>query len=363
MSYFTGRTWAVLVFSAVMLAAVGLLATWWWRSLGYVSTDDARVRAEIVTISAEISGRIKSITKGEGDTVTPGEVMVLLDTSEILIQIEHARAEMDGARSRLLQVRRQIQLHMEKQRGETVQAKATLRRYRHNHENARVHEELAREDFQRAQELFKRNLISAQTLGHAKTELRQAEAKLSAFDETIREGEAVLELIRIKGREVTIKEADFQAWEAEVRKAQARLADLERKLRHMTIRSAVGGVVVKKYSHEGEFVQQGQPIFMVVDSTRFWVEANVDETEIRFVKPGSRAEVKIDSYPDREFIGKVTEIGGATVSEFSLFSPQKLTGVFIKSTQRFPVKVVVENTDGLLKVGMLAVVWIKKDSQ
>ena len=242
-------------------------------------------------------------------------------------------------------------------------ATGLLRRYRYNYVDARVHAELSRDDFQRAQELFKRKLISAQALGHAKTELSQAEAKLSAYDETIREGEAVLELIRIKGREVTIKEADFQAWEAEVRKAQARLADLERKLRHMSIRSAVGGVVVKKHSHEGEFVQQGQPIFMVVDSTRFWVEANVDETEIRFVKPGSIAEVKIDSYPDREFIGKVTEIGGATVSEFSLFSPQKLTGVFIKSTQRFPVKVSVKNTDGLLKVGMLAVVRIKKDYQ
>ncbi len=357
------RKWTVLVFTVVMVAAMGLLATWWWRSLGYVSTDDARIKAEIVTISAEVSGRIKSLSKEEGDTVRPGEVMVLLDSGEILIQIQHSRAAMDGARSRLLQARRQIQFHKETQKGEAVHAQAALRRYRHNHEDARVHSELAREDFRRAQELFKRKLIAAQTLGHAKTEMRQAEAKLSAFEETIREGEATLELVRIKGREVTIKDADLQAREAEVREAQASLANLERKLQHMTIRSVVGGVVVKKHSHEGEFVQQGQPIFMVVDSTRYWVEANVDETEIRFVKPGSKAEVKVDSYPDRDFIGKVTEIGGATVSEFSLFSPQKLTGVFIKSTQRIPVKVVVENGDGLLKVGMLAVVWINKGSK
>ena len=171
-----------------MVAAVGLLGTWWWRSRGYVSTDDARVKAEIVTVSAEISGRIKSLTKEEGDTVTPGEVMDLLDSSEVLIQIDHARAEMDGARSRLLQARHQIQLHMEMQKGETVQAEAPPRRYHYNHGDARVHKELAREDFQRAQELFIRKLISAQALGHAKTELRQAEAKLSAFDETILEG-------------------------------------------------------------------------------------------------------------------------------------------------------------------------------
>ncbi len=360
MSY---RKWTVIVGSVISVGALVFLAVWWWRTLGYVSTDDARIKADIVSISAEVAGRIKSLTKGEGDTVAPDEAMAHLDSSEVLIQIRQARAEIDGARSRLLQARRQIDLHLEKQRGETIQAEAALRRYRHNHEDARIHAELAKEDWRRARELFERNLIAAQALAHAQTELRQAEAKLSALQETIKEGEAVLELVRIRGREVAVKEADLQAREAEVRKAEANLADLQRKLRLMTIRSAVAGVVVKKNSHEGEFVQPGQPIFMVVDSTRFWVEANVDETEIRFVRLGSSVMIKVDSYPGRAFTGKVTEIGGATVSEFSLFSPQKLTGVFIKSTQRLPVKVAVENADGLLKVGMLAVIWIKKDSR
>ena len=360
MSY---RKWTVIVGSVILVAALVFLAVWWWRTLGYVSTDDARIKADIVSISAEVAGRIKSLTQGEGDTVAPDEVMAHLDSSEVLIQIRQARAEIDGARSRLLQARRQIDLHLEKQRGETLQAEAVLRRYRHNYEDARIHAELEKEDWRRARELFERNLIAAQTLAHAQTELRQAEAKLSALQETIKEGEAVLELVRIRGREVAVKEADLQAREAEVRMAEANLADLQRKLRLMTIRSAVAGVVVKKNSHEGEFVQPGQPIFMVVDSTRFWVEANVDETEIRFVRPGSSVMIKVDSYPGRAFTGKVTEIGGATVSEFSLFSPQKLTGVFIKSTQRLPVKVAVENADGLLKVGMLAVIWIKKDSR
>jgi membrane fusion protein (multidrug efflux system) len=59
----------------------------------------------------------------------------------------------------------------------------------------------------------------------------------------------------------------------------------------------------------------------------------VEETEIRFVKPGSRVTIRVDSYPGRDFAGKVAELGEATVSEFSLFSPQKLTGQFIKSTR------------------------------
>lgn len=256
----------------VMLLAAAAFGAWVWSSLGYVTTDDARVKAAIVTISTEVPGRIGALLKDEGDAVEPGEVMVQLDTRETLIRIEQHKAALDYARSQLLQAER---------------------------------------------------------------ELRHAGAR-------------------------EIGEADLSARKARVREAGAELRELELRLELMTLRSPVRGVVVRKNSHRGEFVQAGQPVFMVVDSSRYWVEANVDETQIRFVKPGSSASVKLDSYPGIDFEGKVMDVGGATTSEFSLFSPRKLTGVFIKSTQKLPVKIAVENTDGILRVGMLAVVQIEK---
>ena len=357
------RKWAVATpFALILIALTVFLGIWWWRSLGFVSTDDARIKADIVSISAEIDGRITSLNKDEGDVVSPGEVMARLDTREVLIQVQQGQAEIDRARGRLLQVQRQIDLHVEKQNGELVQAEATLRGYRYNLEDALVHSEQAKEDRQRANALFERELISEQKRALAETELRQAKARVSALEEKIKEGEATLELVRIRGREVIIKEADLQVREAEVRQAKANLADLQHRLKLMVIQSPVQGMVVKKNSHQGEFVEAGQPIFMVVDTTRYWVEANIEETEIRFVHTGSKAFFKLDSYPGQSFTGKVLEIGGATVSEFSLFSPQKLTGVFIKSTQRLPVKIAVENVNGLLRVGMLTTVWIEKDT-
>jgi membrane fusion protein (multidrug efflux system) len=356
------RTW-MGIFSVLALAVIGGAGgVWWWRSTGYVSTDDARIKAEIVSISAEISGRIDELPKEEGDSVTAGEIMARLDSREVLIQLQQAQAGVDRARSRMLQAAREINLHLERQKSEIPHAEAELQAHRFNLEDARALAEQAREDWQRTKTLFERELISAQELDRAETGLRQAEARVSSLQEKVKEGKATLELVRIKGKEVSIKEADLQTRKAEVRQAEANLADLQHKLRLMTIRSPVRGVVVKKNAHQGEFVEAGQPIFMVVDSKRFWVEANVEETEIRFVKPGKRVIIKVNSYPGQDFSGKVTEIGGATVSEFSLFTPQKLTGVFVKSTQRLPVKIEVKNTDGLLKVGMLVAVWIKKDS-
>ena len=261
--------------AVLMLLAIAVFGVWVWSSLGYITTDDARVKADIVTISTELPGRISALLKDEGEPVESGEIMVELDKREILIRIEQHKATVDHARSQLLQVER---------------------------------------------------------------ELRHAS----------------------DGQQREIKEADLLAKKARVREAEAQLQDLEFRLGLTTLRSPVKGVVVKKNSHRGEFVQAGQPVFMVVDSSRYWVEANVDETEIRFVKPGNKATVKLDSYPGVQFDGQVVDVGGATTSEFSLFSPHKLTGVFIKSTQKLPVKIAVENTDGILRVGMLAVVRIEK---
>ena len=261
--------------AAVMLLVIAAFGVWVWSSLGYITTDDARVKADIVTISTEVPGRIAALRKDEGDAVEPGEVMVKLDTREIRIGIEQHKAAVDYARSQLLQAERQLG---------------------------------------------------------------------DAGDTRRRE----------------IGEAGLLARKARVREAEAELRELEFRLGLMTLRSPVKGMVVKKNAHPGEFVQPGQPVFMVVDSSRYWVEANVDETQIRFVTPGNKATVRLDSYPGVQFDGEVTDVGGATTSEFSLFSPQKLTGVFIKSTQKLPVKIAVKNTDGILRVGMLAVVRIEK---
>ena len=100
------------------------------------------------------------------------------------------------------------------------------------------------------------------------------------------------------------KEDDLNVRSGEGRRAEADLADLRRKLELMTIVSPARGTVAKKNARPGEVVQRGQPIFMLVDASRFWVEANVEETEIRFVKPGSRVTIRVDSYPGRDSRGK-----------------------------------------------------------
>jgi len=356
------QPWKTLLPTTALLAVLGAFAYWWWLTSGYVTTDDARIKADIVAISAELSGRIASLTKTEGDRVARDEVLATLDRRELEIQIQQAEAELERLSSRARQEAMGIELHLARQKEEVAQAEAALRAARFNYDDAHAQAIQAKDDWRRNQRLFENQLVAEQELDRAKTTLRQTEAQMSAMRERINEGESLLDLAKLKAGETAVMQAELQARKAEVRRAVAALADLRRKLQLTVIRSPVTGVVVKKGTNPGEVIQVGQPIYMIVDSSRFWVEANVEETEIRFVQPGRSVIIKVDSYPDREFAGEVTEVGAATISEFSLFNPQKLTGQFIKSTQRLPVKISVANSDGLLKVGMLAVVRIKRDS-
>ena len=356
----TSQRWTTLLAALIVVATAAGVGIWWWHSAGYVSTDDARVKAEIVAMSAELTGKIVSLDKEEGDVVARNDILATLDRRELEIELEQAVADMERLESKVQQKAREIELHVARQKEEVKKAEAALRGFRHNLDDVRAHAIQAKEDWRRNQKLFEKQLVPEQELDHAKTNFSQAEAQMSVMQEKIKEGESLLDLARMKLQETAIMEAELKAQEAEVRRAEAVIADLERKLQLTIIRSPVDGIVVKKHSRRGEVIQVGQPIYMIVDSSRYWVEANVEETEIRFIRPGSPVAIWVDSYPNRRFEGKVIDVVSATVSEFSLFTPQKLTGQFIKSTQRLPVKISINNPNGLLKVGMLAVVRIKK---
>jgi len=330
--------------------------------MDYVSSDDARVQADVITISPEVGGRLISLTKREGDSVLPGDVLTRLDTREIEIKIRQARADIIQAHGKWLQAKLGIEVSVKQQQQEMVKAKAALRRYRYDLADARIYAESTDEDWWRAKELFRRELVSKQDLSHSETEVRQARARVFSLEEKVKEADSNLKLSKLREDEIAIERAALKVREAELQHAKERLANLRHKLELMTIRSPVRGKIAKQEAQRGEFVQPGQPIYMVVDSSKYWIEANIEETNIRHVKRGAEVIVQIDSYPGENFNGIVQEVGEATVSAFSLFSPAKLTGVFVKATQRVPVKIALENTDGHLKLGMLAVVWVKKDA-
>src|SRR3972149_9234630 len=91
--------WTTILVSAAFVAIAGGFGVWWWISAAYVSTDDARVKAEIVAVSAEMTAKLDSLRKEEGDGVARHEVLATLDRRELEIHLQQAEAEVDRLHS------------------------------------------------------------------------------------------------------------------------------------------------------------------------------------------------------------------------------------------------------------------------
>jgi membrane fusion protein (multidrug efflux system) len=130
-----------------------------------------------------------------------------------------------------------------------------------------------------------------------------------------------------------------QAQTANVEEAQAAVEQARIEFDNATIKSPVDGIVGKVSIRPGSMARAGVPIFPIVDSSSWWVDANFKETDLTRIHPGQKATVTVDIYPSREFSGVVEAVSPASTSAFSLLPPENATGNWIKLTQRFPVRV------------------------
>ncbi|MBN7773983.1 HlyD family efflux transporter periplasmic adaptor subunit [Clostridium aminobutyricum] len=135
------------------------------------------------------------------------------------------------------------------------------------------------------------------------------------------------------------------------------LSDLN--LEQSVIRSPISGFVLKKQATQGELVATGQTLIMMVDPTKLYINANIEETDIAKLKIGQKVEITVDEFSGEKMYGKVQSIGKAANSAFSLLSGSS-SGTFTKVVQRVPVKIVFDenqNHSGIL-LGTNAVIKI-----
>ena len=124
-----------------------------------------------------------------------------------------------------------------------------------------------------------------------------------------------------------------------------------------TVLAPADGVVAQASSFKvGQFVGAGTALFSLVETSDAWVEANFKETQLTHIRPGQKADIVLDTYPDRVFHGTVEAVGAGTGAEFSLLPAQNATGNWVKVTQRIPVRIKVDAGDAelALRTGMSA---------
>ena len=112
-------------------------------------------------------------------------------------------------------------------------------------------------------------------------------------------------------------------------------------LSYTKIYAPQSGTVSSRRVEKGMYVNVGAPLFTIVPHN-VWVVANFKENQLRHMKPGQEVSIKVDTYPDKVFKGKVDSIQRASGAKSSLFPPENAVGSFVKIVQRIPVKIVFD---------------------
>jgi membrane fusion protein, multidrug efflux system len=296
---------------AIVILAVFTGAWYWYRDYTrYITTDDAHVDADNVSVGSKILGRISAIHGDEGETVKQGSLLAELDSTDMIAQRNQSISNREQAAANLVQ----------------AQAK-----YSSDQKSIKVLEiglERATEDLNRAKSQSDGGVITTEQFDHIKKAYETALAQLDAAK-----------------AQLAVSKSTISTASAAVESANSQVKVLDTQLRNTRLYAPADGVIARRWLLPGDVVQPGQSVLTLTISKNLWVVAFLEETKIAEIRQGQNVMFTIDAFDGTKFSGKVFLIGSTTASVFSLIPANNASGNFTKVTQRIPVRISIEKAD------------------
>jgi membrane fusion protein (multidrug efflux system) len=309
------RQWLRWGLMLIVPLALGLAGWFYWQSLqGKVSTDNAYIKQDMISVSAEVGGPIAEVLVKDGDDVAAGQLLFRIDPEPFRLQIAEANAAIAGAQVNVIALKNDAGLT-----GTDIAA-------------ARSDVGFAEARFERVKALREKGFSTKADLEAAEQAVIQARERVRQAEDRQREARARL----ASGPAVPGVNPEVAA--AEARRANALLS-----LRRTEVRApAAGRIAQADRLQTGQQAVPNLPVLTLVRAGSTYVEANFKETDLADMAVGQRAEVRFDAYPDVVLKGRVASIGAGTGAEFSVLPAQNATGNWVKVTQRVPVRIALE---------------------
>lgn len=304
--------WSIMLIVPLALALGGWL---YWQSLaGKVSTDNAYIKQDMVSVSAEVGGPITEVLVKDGDEVQAGDLLFRIDPEPFRLQIAEANAAIAGAQVNVIALRNDADLT-----GTDIAA-------------ARSDVGFAQARFERVKALRDKGFSTKADYEAAEQAVIQARERVRRAEDRQREAKARL------ASGPAVPGVNPQVAAAEAQRANAQLS-----LRRTEVRAPSAGRIAQADRLQlGQQVVPNLPVLTLVRDGSTYVEANFKETDLDAMAVGQRAEIRFDAYPDLVLKGRVASIGAGTGAEFSVLPAQNATGNWVKVTQRVPVRIAIE---------------------
>ena len=347
------RTRAKFLIMAVMAGVIAFAVVeglYWWR---HVTVTSAWLDADFTVMGSGVNGRIKRIEVKKGDTVAAGTLLATMDSEIVELDIvsleadlEQARAEKELVESELSAFRQDIQDQIETQ--EIIMASLSREL-----ETLERRQEIAQSTMDRNAGLIQRKVISRQTNDTYRDRLLEITSNLRELQTKISEKQRKIAELKGMAVQEAIYKSRIQVIDRGIQKLEVRIRQSRRELAKMHIYAPLDAIVNEVYVNAGAYVEDGDRVFLLHDPKNLWIEAPVEDSEVRHVSVGQPVEIDIEAHPYVEFTGRVAAIGLVTVGSMSGNNDSS------RGAPQLPVRIDLDQSDYPLWPGVRATVHIR----
>lgn len=269
---------------------------------------NGRVEGDAVTVASKIAGRIVVIEVREGDAVNAGQLLVRLDDAQLRARVDQAAAatatvesQVAAARLGIGLLRKEVPLTIDAARAGVGRAQAAVT-------TAEASERQAQRDADRLRELVAKGFASSQQSERAQLTLDAAASELTSGREALVQSRKQLAQAELGSDRIRVKEGEFLALQAQLRQAQATLAEAESLFADLTIRAPASGLIAIRMREPGEVISAGAPLLELMDLDQLYLKVYVPEAQIGKLRLGLPARIYTDAFPDQPFEATVRYI-------------------------------------------------------
>jgi HlyD family secretion protein len=304
-----------------------------------------------VIVSPQITDRIVRLTVDEGSNVKKGDLIAQLDPQELSASLAAAKANVVSLGQQVNEANHSLTWTNDQTDASSSQAEAMVTSAKAQLDQAQVQLLRDQQDLDRMKKLFEKGEIAAQQLDHADAAVKMSQANVKSLEDTVRAETAAVAVAQANRKQVDVRKSAISTAIAQLEQARAAEAQVAAQLGYTQVYSPIDGIVSVRVAKQGEVVQAGSPIVVIVDMNDLWVRADVEETYIDSIKIGQKMTVKLPSGNtiDGNVIFKGVEGDYATERDVSRTK---------RDIKTFAIKVAVPNPDKTLFTGMTATVLL-----